>query len=77
MAVGYDCAYNHIIQTGSHLVKQTGYIRQYTNGLLDIASELDRQDKKRMDEGEFLFKDRRRNGPLEFEDGRSCYYGDR
>ena len=77
LAVGYDCAYNHIIQTGSHLVKQTGYIRQYTNGLLDIASELDRQDKKRMDEGEFLFKDRRRNGPLEFEDGRSCYYGDR
>ena len=21
LAVGYDCAYNHIIQTGSHLIK--------------------------------------------------------
>lgn len=40
LTMNYNCAYNHLVETGSQLLKASGYIRQYCNGILDMADEL-------------------------------------
>lgn len=44
LAVTYNCAYNHLILTGSHYIKQTGHIREYCNGVLNISKEIEQNE---------------------------------
>lgn len=44
LAVTYNCAYNHLILSGSHYIKQTGHIREYCNGVLNISKEIEQNE---------------------------------
>lgn len=35
-----NCAYNHLIETGTHFSKSAGYIRRYCNGIMDIVDDI-------------------------------------
>ena len=46
ISLNNNCAYNHLVETGSHYLKGTGYIRRYCNGVLDLLDEFINNQEK-------------------------------
>lgn len=47
ISVSNNCAYNHLVETGTHYAKNCGYIRRYCNGVLDLVDKFVQEENSR------------------------------